>query len=132
MAVEISGITAVQLGKDFTGALTKDAETSLPLIGLDANAAINAIQEGAIRGIDYVQETAAAEGLTVKIKKGSAILKTKDLGTGKTWRERFDKEGMEVAEGDAISVSITDTSTTPAALNNVSVVLYIQMGKSEI
>lgn len=131
MTVEMSGIVVIPFGADKTAALTKDLETQLPLLGVDANQPV-AIQEGAIRGIDLKLETAPAAGLTVKIYAGATALKTKLMGTGQTWLERFDKEGMEVEQADALKVTVTDTSTTPTAINNVTALLYLQLGRSEL
>ena len=37
-----------------------------------------------------------------------------------------------VSKGDKVGVSVKDTSTTPTALNNISIVVYLQLGRSEI
>lgn len=131
MAVEMSSLVVIPFGADKTSALTKDQETQLPLLGVNVNQPV-AINEGAIRGIDFKVESAPAEGLTIKIYAGTTELVAKLLGTGQTWNTRFDKEGMEVEEGDDLKVTITDTSTTPTALNNVTALLYVQLGRSEI
>jgi len=133
MAGEISGVIALHFAQDATGAFTKDVLNDITVAGLNALTSFNAVQDGEIRGIDISFETAAAEGATVAATidgtEGDASI---DTGTDTEACERFDRGTMQINEGDKIGVSVKDTSTTPTAINNISIVVYLQLGRSNI
>ena len=133
MAVEMSGIVALDFAQDATGAFTKDALNDIPVPGLDALKTYSAIQAGAIRGLEVSLETAAAESVEVAVTIGGTEGDAKVvMGTATEKYSRFDKGVMPVTVGDKIGVSVKDTSTTPTALNNISIIVYLQLGESEI
>jgi hypothetical protein len=133
MAVEMSGIVALHFAQDATGAFTKDALNDIKLPGVNANVTCNAIQDGQVRGIDVTFESAAAEGATVAVTiDGTEGAATVDMGTDTEKAERFDAGTMTISENDKLGVSVKDTSTTPTALDNITITVYVQLGRSEI
>jgi hypothetical protein len=133
MAVEMSGIVALHFAVDATVAYTKDALNDIVVAGLDALTSYNAIQDGEIRGIDVTFETAAAESAEVAVTIGGTEGNAKvTMGTDTEKAERFDKGTMSVSKDDKIGVSVKDTSATPTAIDNISIVVYLQLGKTEI
>lgn len=143
MSEEISGIVTLAFQLDNAAEALAATDTALaPVQGAGSVAALHAIQDGCIRGLDC--ELEAAQSAEDDVVFSIYINGTRDddsevtvagAGTseGTTYAvARFDRPGIPVAEGDSIVVKAKSTDATNCKPAGLVALVYLQLGESGI
>jgi hypothetical protein len=136
---EVSGIIAVPFYVDSSGNLTTATPVDCKIAGAPTETTWKMPQKGCLRGIVASSETTPNTanptlvcGLTVATVEVAGA--TAGIIVGATKKEVMFKNGAyNLEEGDEVGASIMQTGTTiDAAVNEVSITLLIQLGRSNI
>ena len=138
MAVEISGIVAIQFGCE-TGAVgTTPVDLGIAGNGVAGTAPLTIAmpQDGAVRGISVKLETGVAAaktaiaGATKGLVEGDAKINL--AATATEGYAMFDKSVMPFSAGDELGVSLIGGAADSILTQIVCATLFVQFGKSEI
>jgi len=143
MSVEISGIVTMAFELDNAAAALAATDTALaPVQGAGSVAALHAVQDGYIRGLDCELEAAQSDGDDVvfsvyvdgsRVDGSEVTVAGAGSSAGATYgTARFDRPGIPVSEGDSIVVKAKSTDAENCKPAGLIALVYLQLGESDI